>query len=78
MNQCLSDFHKRDFRVHRNPARPSDITETGTHGGEILYCKTYFKITPIDDMLYEIIAQHNHEPCSFCAMFARLEGVTIL
>ncbi len=77
--QELTDaFSIRSMRLIRNPARPSSVSENGTHGGEFVGCKTYHDITHIDNDPLDLISRHTDEPLSVSAALIRLKDVSVL
>ncbi len=73
-----NNFAIRGYRIFNNPARPSDMSADGTHGGELIACKKYHDITIVDVEVYDLLAKHTAEPCSLTACILRLKGHSVL
>ncbi len=73
-----TNYNIRGYRVFNNPARPTQTSDAGTHGGELIACKKYHNITHIDQDVFQLISEHTQEPCSLAACLLRLKGCNIL
>lgn len=64
------------FKTHNNKAQPR--SDTGSHGGELVACKTYMNTTLIKQEVWDVIKEVSPTQIRIAAMLAKIDKVQFI